>query len=599
MCGIAGIIAISSDAPPVDRAELERIRDTMAARGPDSFGTWLSPDSRAGFAHRRLSIIDPSDAGHQPMSTNDGRLLVVFNGAIYNHNSLRDTLSKKGYRFRSLSDTEVLLHLYADKGREMVHQLRGMYAFAIFDQERRELFLARDPFGIKPLYYSDDGRTLRFASQVKALLAGGSVPRTIDYAGQTGFFLWGNVPEPYTLYKAIRSVPAGTTLTFDGSGKRDVRMFFNMADEFAVAEERSSTVDQGRLQTTLSEVLTDTVRHHLVADVPVGVFLSSGIDSTTLTTVAGAISNATLETITIGFDAYKNTDHDETGLSKHIAEMVGTKHRERWISKNDFEYELPRLFTAMDQPSVDGINSYFVSKAAAEAGMKVALSGLGGDEFFRGYPSFQQIPRLVNRVSAVRSFPGLGKAFRRTLAPFLKRITSPKYAGVLEFGGTVAGAYLLRRALYMPWELSDVIDPDIARMGLEELSPLDQLNQTIRGIASRSLQVAALELSWYMRNQLLKDTDWASMSHSLEVRVPYVDVEVFRAIAPLMASERPPTKSDLAQVAAKPLPRELLMRKKTGFAVPVREWLLSGAAPRNLGSGLRAWAERVWSAQIK
>jgi asparagine synthase (glutamine-hydrolysing) len=213
MCGIAGIFTYRDGAPPVDQAELLRIREAMIKRGPDGAGLWISPDRRVGLAHRRLAIIDLSETGAQPMATADGRLRITFNGEIYNYQALKKGLEAKGYRFHSNSDTEVLLHLYADRGPDMVHALRGMYAFGIWDERNRTLFLARDPFGIKPLYYADDGKSLRFASQVKALVAGGGVDTAPEPAGSVGFLLWGSVPEPFTLHRGVRALPAGSHLT--------------------------------------------------------------------------------------------------------------------------------------------------------------------------------------------------------------------------------------------------------------------------------------------------------------------------------------------------------------------------------------------------
>jgi len=235
MCGIAGIFAYGASAPPVDQEELLRIREHMINRGPDGAGLWISPDRRVGLAHRRLAIIDLSQTGAQPMATADGRYRITFNGEIYNYRELKKELQAKGYVFHSNSDTEVLLHLYADRGEDMVHALRGMYAFALWDERKKGMFLARDPFGIKPLYYADDGTAIRVASQVKALLAGGAIDTTIEPAGHVGFFLWGHVPEPYTLYKGIRALPAGTSLWIDASGPKPSRQFFNVTEELAKA----------------------------------------------------------------------------------------------------------------------------------------------------------------------------------------------------------------------------------------------------------------------------------------------------------------------------------------------------------------------------
>ena len=236
MCGIAGIFSYGGNAPPVDRAELLRVRDAMARRGPDGEGLWIADDGRIGFAHRRLTIIDLSDAGAQPMWNGERTLCITFNGEIYNYRQLRRELEAKGYRFRSNSDTEVLLHLYADRGEDMVHALRGMYAFAIWDERGKSLFLARDPFGIKPLYYADDGTTLRFASQVKALLRSGAIGEEPDPAGRVGFFLLGSDPEPYTIYRNIHELPAGSTLHAAPGQRAEPARFFSIAHELAQAE---------------------------------------------------------------------------------------------------------------------------------------------------------------------------------------------------------------------------------------------------------------------------------------------------------------------------------------------------------------------------
>ena len=236
MCGINGIYAYHYAANPIDREELLRTRDHMAARGPDGKGEWVSEDARIGFGHRRLSIIDLSDAGAQPMTSADGKLVVTFNGEIYNFKALRAELEGKGRMFRTQSDTEVLLHLYAEKGEAMVHDLRGMFAFALWDAEKRALLLARDPYGIKPLYYADDGWTFRFASQVKALLAGGKVSKDPEPAGWVGFYLFGSVPEPWTTYQEVRAVPAGATIWVDKIGPREAKRYHSIAEAYCRAE---------------------------------------------------------------------------------------------------------------------------------------------------------------------------------------------------------------------------------------------------------------------------------------------------------------------------------------------------------------------------
>jgi len=592
MCGIAAIFGYRGNAPLVAQEELLHIREAMLKRGPDGAGLWVSADQRIGLAHRRLAIIDLSDAGAQPMATQDGTVRIVFNGEIYNYLELRQRLEAKGYRFHSKSDTEVLLYLYQEFGRDMVEHLRGMYAFAIWDQHKRGLFLARDPLGIKPLYYADDGTTIRVASQVKALLKSSEIDTTPEAAGHVGFYLWGHVPEPYTLHRGIRALPAGATLWVDTSGHNQTRQVFNLTAELAKAGEAVLSITREQMHERLRAALIDSVRHHLIADVPVGLFLSAGIDSSILMALAQEVSNGSLHTITLGFMEFHGTPNDEVPLAELVAQQYSTLHKTAWVMKEDFHRERQRILEAMDQPSTDGVNSYFVSKAAAEAGLKVALSGLGGDELFGGYASFRQIPRIAKTFAPFQSIPFLGRGFCYLSAPILKQFTIPKYAGLLQYGGTYGGAYLLRRGMFMPWELPDLLDGEMVREGWKELQTLSCLESTTRCINSTHLKVTALETAWYMRNQLLRDVDWASMAHSLEVRTPLVDWRLLQCLAPILASHGSPHKMELAQGHFKSLPKEIVTRTKTGFSVPVRHWMLEGMGLQ--GRGLRGWAKVVY-----
>ncbi|HBI15617.1 MAG TPA: asparagine synthase (glutamine-hydrolyzing) [Desulfobulbaceae bacterium] len=601
MCGIAAIFAYHPDAPPVDRDELLRMREQMKSRGPDGSGLWLSEDRRIGMAHRRLSIIDLSEAGAQPMTDPETGNIIVFNGEIYNYRELRSDLENQGFRFRSHSDTEVLLHLYAAKGPAMVNDLRGMYAFAIYTpgssmgtaQNSPSLFLARDPFGIKPLYIHDDGKTLRLASQVKALLAGGGIVPEVEPAGHAGFFLWGHVPEPYSLYKNILAFEPGTTLCIKGQGKRQTTEFFSIRDELARASHAVLRCRPEDARQTLREALLDTVRAHLIADVPVGIFLSSGLDSTTLAALASELG-ADLRTVTLGFEEFRGTPDDEVPLAETVARHYRAKHQTVWVTKDEFRTHYDALIQAMDQPTIDGVNTWFVSLAARRAGLKVALSGLGGDELFGGYPSFSQIPRSVRALGWASGLPQLGRTARSLAAPFLSRLTSPKYASLLEYGGTHGGAYLLRRTLHMPWELPGMMDADLAMEGLHKLGTEECLRQTTEGINGDYQAVSALESTWYMRNQLLRDADWASMAHSLEIRVPLVDLKLLRETATLAGKFGMPGKQAMALAPSTPLLGVIMDRAKTGFTIPVRQWL---AGQNTLGErGLRGWARNIYHA---
>jgi asparagine synthase (glutamine-hydrolysing) len=593
MCGIAGIYSYHADAQQFDHDDLFRMRDYMVSRGPDGCGAWFSRDERIGLAHRRLSIIDLTECGAQPMQNGDGSLVVTFNGEIYNYSQLRDELEQMGHCFRSTSDTEVLLHLYEDKGADMLRDLRGMFAFAIWDEKKQGLFIARDPFGIKPLYLADNGRTLRFASQVKALLAGGAVDTSLDPAGHVGFFLWGHIPDPYTLYKGIRALPAGSYAWVQKSERQSsvtIHQYCSIPEELRAAAEQPLILQGGELHAYLREAMLDTVRHHLVADVPVGVFLSSGLDSTTLVALATELVGNGLHTVTLGFREYENTSYNEVPLAEQVARQYGTNHQSIMVEQRNFRDDFERMLEVMDQPTTDGVNSYFVSKAAAQTGLKVAISGLGGDELFGSYPSFTQIPRLVRNISPFNAIPGLGRGFRVISAPLLKRFTSPKYASLFEYGGDTYGAYLLRRGMFMPWELPELLDGEMVREGWAELKTLLHLQETGNMVDGDHLKISALEMCWYMRNQILRDSDWASMAHSLEIRVPLVDLQLLRKVAPLFAGKHCIDKRDMAATPLHKLPVEVTGRPKTGFSVPVRDWLTGTG-----GRGLRGWARELYT----
>jgi asparagine synthase (glutamine-hydrolysing) len=568
MGGIAGIYAYHYAANPIDRAELRRIRDHMVTRGPDGCSEWYSPHERVGLAHRRLSIIDLSERGVQPMASVDGKLVVTFNGEIFNYRALRSSLEVRGHEFRSQSDTEVLLHLYAEKGEAMVNELRGMFAFGLWDAEKNGLFLARDPYGIKPLYYADDGWTLRFASQVKALLVGGKICRRQEPAGWVGFCLFGSVPEPFTTYQEIRALPAGSTLWVDRIGTREAKQYFSIADTYCRAEVTHPFGNNEDLQLRTREALLDSVRHHLVADVPVGAFLSGGIDSGALVGLMHDAGQQDIQTVTLALNEFCAKSEDEAQLAAGIAAQYGTCHTIRVVTEEEFREDLPKILEAMDQPTVGGLNTWFVSKAARELGLKVAISGLGGDELFGDFPSFRdvfpgRIPGLGDLARSLLS--GLGQSFR---------FVNPKGAGLLKYGATYSGAYLLRRGLFMPWELDAVLGADTARSGLRRLKPIWHNEPLLKPRPTTSFgKVAVLETSLHMRNQLLRDTDWASMAHSLEVRLPLVDAKLLSQLAPIVTRCRPQSKRLLANGPRVPLPAKVIRHRKTDFAAAIGSWL--------------------------
>ncbi|MBA2685483.1 MAG: asparagine synthase [Gemmatimonadaceae bacterium] len=346
----------------------------------------------------------------------------------------------------------------------------------------------------------------------------------------------------------------------------------------------------------LRDAMLDSVRHHLVADVDVGVFLSAGVDSTVLAALA-AEAGGRLRTVTLGFVEYRGTPHDETPLAEAVAKRLGAAHSTIWVTKADFREALDHLLARMDQPSIDGVNSYFVARAAKEAGLKVAISGLGGDELFGGYTDFKDIPRIVSLVKHLPARDSMGKALRKALAPLIPSFVSTKYASVIEYGGDYPGAYLLRRAVFLPWEVERILS-ETEQTSDHELRIMRELMRKTLTHSSRSVKVSVLEARWYMRNQLLRDTDWASMTHSVEVRVPLVDWTLWRNVASLGLISPYAGKRALSATPKAALPDAVLSRRKTGFTVPMRSWMMEGHGSRYDDRGLRGWAKYVYARTV-
>jgi asparagine synthase (glutamine-hydrolysing) len=594
VCGINAIFAYSPAAPPVDPHELLVCREAMHKRGPDSGDSWISDDRRIGFGHRRLAIIDLSPGGAQPMhrATNT----IVFNGEIYNYEELRADLERRGVTFTSHSDTEVILRLYELEREAMLPRLRGMFALAIWDGERKRMFLARDPYGIKPLYYADDGQTCRVASQVKALIAGGRVAKQFDPAGAVGFFLRGTVQEPFTMYRSIRALPAGSYCWVDQRGAAEPIQYFSIAATLRDAVERDESFTEEQRREIVHDAVLESVRYHLVADVPVGAFLSAGIDSSAVVALARENGANELQTMTLRFEEYRGRDNDEAPLAQLVAQQYGVRHTIQELSRDEFLAHVPRAFEAMDQPSVDGLNSYFISKAAHEMGLKVAMSGAGGDELFGGYTSFRDIPRWMPFTTLLNRIPRVGDFVYSINAAMARRSRhiSPKMGEIVRYGASYAGAYFVKRGRFLTSELNDILGQEVAQEGLRRLDMLSVIERTITPDPGNPFaRIAALESSLYLRNQILRDMDWASMAHSLEVRVPLVDAHLLRRIAPALVGRRERGKTILADAPRSPLPDAVRNRRKTGFTLPLKEWLRQESGGK-VEFGKRTWARRVY-----
>ena len=569
MCGF--IAAFGEGKELLERAALRRALERMRRRGPDDEGTWQGEGVVLG--HRRLSILDLDHRAAQPMHSICGRYVIVFNGEIYNFRTLRHDLESQGVVFRTTSDTEVILALFAADGEAMLPKLHGMFALAIWDCIARRAFIARDPYGIKPLYVTEAPDTVMVASQVKALLATGGVSRDPDPRGQAGFWMLGSVPEPHTWFRDIRALPAGHCAWIEEGRLGPTRCWHDIGDAWRGAHQRVAAVKEvsQRVQASLRE----SVARHLVADVPVGVFLSGGIDSGAVAGLMVEAGARELEGVTIAYDEFAGRHEDEAPVAARLAAHYGIRHTVRPVSRDEFLLDLPRILDAMDQPSIDGINTWYASKAVAECGLKVVVSGVGGDELFQGYPSFRQLPRLMAAWLQLSRLPGamrLANAAGRLQA---QRSDNGRWKYAPQWARTVAGAWWLRRSVCSPDELAALMGPELAAVALQDFD-VDHWVQTMTGPlpASPLLALGQIESMTYLRNQLLRDSDWASMDHSVELRTPLVDACLLQQVQRCLQSFSDwPDKILLAKAPTKPLPHSTVKRKKTGFGIPVNSWL--------------------------
>lgn len=554
MCGIAGIL--TRDADGSEAARVGAMQQALRHRGPDDRGTWQAPSGHATFGNTRLAILDLSRAGHQPMSTADGRLTITFNGAIYNFKELRHVLEQRGIRLRSETDTEVILGAYEAFGEACVDHLRGMFAFAIWNERDRTCLLARDRFGIKPFYYQAEGGRLMFASEVRALLATGEVPAGLDSDAMFAYFRAGSVQEPHTLLKSVRCLEAGHVATWR-DGRLQPRKYWSVS--FTPVEARAEPV------AATHAALVDSVRHHFVSDVPVGILLSGGIDSTSLVALAREAGVGDLRTFTLSIPGF---EADESDRASRTAAYFGTRHEEYRVGAMAGRDLFTGFLQAMDQPSIDGLNTFAMAGFASSHGMKVTLSGLGADEMFGGYPSFANVPRLArwNRTLARAG------AVRSTVANVLHASGDPRHcrlADLLTQAPTIAAAYSTYRGIFTRAEsriLAQRYSGERCSADDEDL-PDDARDATAQDAVSR------LELSRYVRNQLLRDSDVMSMAFGVELRTPFLDSGLFDAVAGIPAAERLASGKRLLLDAVPNLPDGVAWRPKRCFQFPFDDWL--------------------------
>lgn len=558
MCGIFGFVGKRERAESID---LEVALKSLHHRGPDDRGTYFGlskadPDVACAFAHTRLSIIDLSAAGHQPMTTENGRYTIVYNGEIYNFRDLRAELEQLGCRFDSNCDTEVVLRAYVRWGKDSLHRLRGMFAFAIWDDELGTLFMARDRLGIKPLYYMQMASGLAFSSEVRTLLNCGIAERHLSRDALNSYLAFGSAAEPFTMIKNVLALPPGS-YGETGAGQARITAYWSL-DAFDQPVSR-----EAYLETTIH----DAINSELEADVPVGVFLSGGIDSSAIVSIASASNANPLHTFTVTFD---EAEYNEGMYAAEVASLYGCDHHQVHLSAASVLPEFDNMFAAVDQPSADGVNTYFVSKAARASGLAVVLSGLGGDEVFAGYRSF----RSLNAICAVaRAVSPLSALIPEASSVLLRNrsIRMRKIASVLRTRGDPVSVYAIMREMFSPEQIGALKPPsftDTAVMS-EGPSTTSRINGDVINAYSR------LELRNYLRNTLLRDADAMSMAHSLEVRVPLLDHLVVESALSVSGPKKLSRKTNkpLLLRAAPSLPASVVSRRKMGFTLPLEVWL--------------------------
>ena len=560
MCGILGYF--SNDKKPYK--SLNKSLDFMKKRGPDASGFW--EDEYVFLGHKRLSIIDLDNRSDQPLKSYCGRYVIVFNGEIYNYQDLKKQIKK--YSFKTNSDTEVILALYSIYKEKMLHKLKGMFSFIIWDKIEKVSFIARDPYGIKPLYYARTNNGILFSSQVSSIMASGLISFDKCKIGVEAFNMLGSVPEPYTWYKNVKPVKAGSFMLIKNNDIAQYKSWTDIKYTWQNSfNNRNKKYSKNYLKSKVRSCLLESISRHIISDVPVGIFLSGGIDSGILAGLMSELGLKNVVGVTICYDEFSGGAKDESLRAKSIAKKFEIKHHIRKVTKEEFLNDLPIIIQNMDQPSIDGINTWYASKAASELGLKVVISGVGGDELFYGYHIFDELPRLVKIFEKISILP----LYNKVLDFISQKISLKKKNKRWKFLGrwlvNIEGAWWLRRSINPPYQSNPSDMSFNPKKYLKKLGVQTKLNE-------KKLALAVIESKMYLKNQLLRDSDWASMSHSLELRTPLVDSFLLYNLQDYLYSlSKYPNKEILSDCIDIKLPKEVYETEKTGFGIPIKEWM--------------------------
>ena len=561
MCGISGIYGINDTV--LAKATVIKMNDRIAHRGPDDFGYFI--DEKIALGHRRLAILDLSPAGHQPMFSNDGELTIVFNGEIYNFNDIKPNLQE--YAFKTRSDTEVILAAYKKWGAECLHHFNGMFAFAIWDLAKKELFIARDRLGIKPLYYYEQDGQIFFASEIRGILESGKVKRKINTAALADYFTYQTVHSPATMVEGINMLMPGHHMTIGVNGIK-IKKYWSPKDNYS---REATGKSYEAVCNDVNRLLTESVERRLISVVPFGAFLSGGIDSSAIVGLMSRVQQQPVKTFTIAFD---EEEFSEAKYARQVAKLFKTDHHEFMLKPSDFLDDLPVAMSALDHPSGDGPNSYIVSHITRNNGITMALSGLGGDELFAGYPIFNRSLKLEenkwlwNIPAPLRQLAG--KVYR-SLRP---GIAAGKVEQLLSLKNlSLDETFPIARQIINPSSLHTLLNiqslpaDHVSRIIRHELNGADDLPLLSK--------VSIAEITTYMQNVLLRDTDQMSMAVALEVRVPFLDYKLVEYVLGIPDQYKKPLypKKLLVESLHGMLPDEIVHRKKMGFVFPWNVWL--------------------------
>ncbi|WP_299821867.1 asparagine synthase (glutamine-hydrolyzing) [uncultured Pontibacter sp.] len=558
MCGIVGVIGAD---PEKAKAVLAAMNTAIAHRGPDDSGCFI--ENKIALGQRRLSIIDLSSAGHQPMLSADGNLVLVFNGEIYNYRELKQEL--QDYSYSTQTDTEVILAAYERWGKDCVHHFNGMFAFALWDKIKNELLIFRDRLGIKPLYYYQQDSLLLFASEVRALLDSGLVPRKLNKAALSDYLRYQTVHAPDTMVAGVKMLLPGHLLSVK-HGESEISRYWSAEENYSREAEHKG---YEAVKQDVKDLLTQAVERRMIADVPFGAFLSGGIDSSAIVGLMSRVAAQKVKTFAVTFE---EEAYSEAKYAAAIAKKFNTEHTEIKLTPQDFLETIPAALKAMDHPSGDGPNTYIVSKVTREAGITMALSGLGGDELFAGYDVFKRLHKL-NRYNWIAALPlvgrrNLGRSLVK-LKPSVAAVKLNELLGLSSWG--MSHTYPITRQIFTDSFLQEMV-------GEQQLQE-NSVHHMLAGLQQDHLpilsQVSVAEITTYMQNTLLRDTDQMSMAHALEVRVPFLDYKLVEYVLGIPDKYKYPAspKKLLTDALGDLLPMDIINRPKMGFLLPWQQWL--------------------------